>query len=89
MDTCEKFWEDFYRSVEAHSGKPIPGRRSKNESSSFSKKEEAIRACETKVSKRDARAFSNAWEILEPELARIRWEKRYGDIMPDGSGDDA
>ena len=84
MDTCEKFWEDFYRSVEAHSGKPIPG-RSKNES----KKEEAIRACETKVSKRDARAFSNAWEILEPELARIRWEKRYGDIMPDGSGDDA
>jgi len=88
MDTCEKFWEDFYRSVEAHSGKPIPGRRSKNESSS-SKKEEAIRACETKVSKRDARAFSNASAILEPELARKRWKKKFGDIMPDGSGDDA
>ena len=33
MDNCEQFWEDFYKSIENHTGKPLPTRRSKSGSS--------------------------------------------------------
>ena len=35
MDNCEEFWEDFYKSIENHTGKPLPTRtRSKSDGSS-------------------------------------------------------
>ncbi|CAL6365509.1 unnamed protein product [Bathycoccus prasinos] len=35
MDNCEQFWEDFYKSIENHTGKPLPTRtRSKSDGSS-------------------------------------------------------
>ena len=48
MDNCEEFWEDFYKSIENHTGKPLPTRRSK----SGSKSENDIEDIETKKNKK-------------------------------------
>ena len=48
MDNCEEFWEDFYKSIENHTGKPLPTRRSK----SGSKSENDIEDIETKKKKK-------------------------------------
>ena len=48
MDNCEEFWEDFYKSIENHTGKPLPTRRSK----SGSKSENDIVDIETKKKKK-------------------------------------
>ena len=108
MDNCEEFWEDFYKSIENHTGKPLPTRRSK----SGSKSENDIEDIETKKKKkgqflsslktkcehfltktkeneeeytreeeREARAFAQAWQIMDPNEAEVSWRKRYRDLL--------
>ena len=108
MDNCEEFWEDFYKSIENHTGKPLPTRRSK----SGSKSENDIEDIETKKKKkgqflsslktkcehfltktkeneeentreeaREARAFAQAWQVMDPNEAEVSWRKRYRDLL--------
>ncbi|CAL6368965.1 unnamed protein product [Bathycoccus prasinos] len=108
MDNCEEFWEDFYKSIENHTGKPLPTRRSK----SGSKSENDIKDIETKKKKkgqflsslktkcehfltktkeneeentreeaREARAFAQAWQVMDPNEAEVSWRKRYRDLL--------
>ena len=109
MDNCGEFWEDFYKSIENHTGKPLPTRRSK----SGSKSENDIEDIETKKKKkkgqflsslktkcehfltktkeneeentreeaREARAFAQAWQIMDPNEAEVSWRKRYRDLL--------
>ena len=106
MDNCEEFWEDFYKSIENHTGKPLPTR-----SKSGSKSENDIEDIETKKNKkgqflsslkekcetfmttkelkeentreeaREARAFAQAWQIMDPNEAEVSWRKRYRDLL--------
>jgi hypothetical protein len=107
MDNCEEFWEDFYKSIENHTGKPLPTRNK-----SGSKSENDIEDIETKKKKkgqflsslktkcehfltktkeneeentreeaREARAFAQAWQIMDPNEAEVSWRKRYRDLL--------
>lgn len=107
MDNCEEFWEDFYKSIENHTGKPLPTRRSKSGSSENdiediekkkNKKGQFLSSlktkCETFLTKtkekeeentreeeREARAFARAWQIMDPNEAKVSWRKRYRDLL--------
>lgn len=77
MDTCEKFWEAFYESVERHTGKPLPTIAS-------NRRDRAVEECEKKVMiSKEEKKFQSAWEIMDREVAEKIWRKRYKDVMPD------
>ena len=107
MDNCEEFWEDFYKSIENHTGKPLPtrnksGSKSENDIEDIetkkNKKEQFLSSLKTKCEhfltktkeneeentreeEREARAFARAWQIMDPNEAKVSWRKRYRDLL--------
>ena len=68
MDNCEEFWEDFYKSIENHTGKPLPTRRSK----SGSKSENDIEDIETKKKKKKGQFLSSLKTKCEHFLTKTK-----------------
>ena len=107
MDNCEEFWEDFYKSIENHTGKPLPtrnksGSKSENDIEDIDEKKNkkghflsSLKTkCEhfltktkeneeenTREEAREARAFAQAWQIMDPNEAEVSWRKRYRDLL--------
>ena len=107
MDNCEEFWEDFYKSIENHTGKPLPtrsksGSKSENDIEDIDEKKKKKgqflsslkNKCEhfltktkeneeenTREEAREARAFAQAWQVMDPNEAEVSWRKRYRDLL--------